>query len=105
MIRPVARKDLPGLLRLLRHMDQSPERGVLAPEARDLEGLAEELEDGLVLLKEGEEVAGYVGLYPFWDGAALEGPLAYRSGFTPSPGRKTGSCAGSWRKRASVSST
>ena len=58
-------------------MDQSPERGVLAPEARDLEGLAEELEDGLVLLKEGE-VAGYVGLYPFWDGAALEGPLAYR---------------------------
>lgn len=77
MIRPVARKDLPGLLRLLRHMDQSPERGVLAPEARDLEGLAEELEDGLVLLK-GEEVAGYVGLYPFWDGAALEGPLAYR---------------------------
>ncbi|BDG18159.1 hypothetical protein TthSNM11_03620 [Thermus thermophilus] len=124
MIRPVARKDLPGLLRLLRHMDQSPERGVLAPEARDLEGLAEELEDGLVLLK-GEEVAGYVGLYPFWDGAALEGPLAYReedlppswrrrrsgperwrwSGFTPSPGRKTGSCAGFWRKRASVSST
>lgn len=77
MIRPVARKDLPGLLRLLRWMDQSPERGVLAPEARDLEGLAEELEDGLVLLKEGE-VAGYVGLYPFWDGAALEGPLAYR---------------------------
>ena len=58
-------------------MDQSPARGVLAPEARDLEGLAEELEDGLVLLKEGE-VAGYVGLYPFWDGAALEGPLAYR---------------------------
>lgn len=77
MIRPVARKDLPGLLSLLRWMDQSPERGVLAPEARDLEGLAEELEDGLVLLKEGE-VAGYVGLYPFWDGAALEGPLAYR---------------------------
>ncbi|BAW01532.1 acetyltransferase, N-acetylglutamate synthase [Thermus thermophilus] len=77
MIRPVARKDLPGLLRLLRWMDQSPERGVLAPEARDLEGLAEELEDGLVLLKE-DEVAGYVGLYSFWDGAALEGPLAYR---------------------------
>ncbi|MGC8967714.1 MAG: GNAT family N-acetyltransferase [Thermus sp.] len=77
MIRPVARKDLPGLLKLLRHMDQSPERGVLAPEARDLEGLAEELEDGLVLVRE-EEVAGYVGLYPFWDGAALEGPLAYR---------------------------
>ncbi len=77
MIRPVARKDLPGLLELLRHMDQSPERGVLAPEARDLEGLAEELEDGLVLL-EGEAVVGYVGLYPFWDGAALEGPLAYR---------------------------
>ncbi|MGC8904356.1 GNAT family N-acetyltransferase [Thermus sp.] len=77
MIRPVARKDLPGLLRLLRHLDQSPERGVLAPEARDLEGLAEELEDGLVLVRE-EEVAGYVGLYPFWDGAALEGPVAYR---------------------------
>ena len=73
----MARKDLPGLLRLLRHMYQSPERGVLAPEARDLEGLAEELEDGLVLLNEWE-VAVYVGLYPFWDGAALEGPLAYR---------------------------
>ncbi|GGM92321.1 acetyltransferase [Thermus composti] len=77
MIRPVARKDLPGLLKLLRFMDESPQRGVLAPEARDLEGLAEELEDGLVLLREGE-VVGYVGLYPFWDGAALEGPLAYR---------------------------
>jgi GNAT superfamily N-acetyltransferase len=58
-------------------MDESPERGVLAPEARDLEGLAEELEDGLVLEREGR-VEGYVGLYPFWDGAALEGPLAYR---------------------------
>ncbi|AEV17246.1 hypothetical protein TCCBUS3UF1_22100 [Thermus sp. CCB_US3_UF1] len=78
MIRPVARKDLPGLLKLLRHMDESPARGVLAPEARDLEGLAEELEDGLVLLREGE-VVGYVGLYPFWDGAALEGPLAYQA--------------------------
>jgi ribosomal protein S18 acetylase RimI-like enzyme len=77
MIRPVARKDLPGLLKLLRHMDESPERGVLAPEARDLEGLAEELEDGLVLEREGR-VEGYVGLYPFWDGAALEGPLAYQ---------------------------
>jgi ribosomal protein S18 acetylase RimI-like enzyme len=77
MIRPVARKDLPGLLKLLRHMDESPERGVLAPEARDLDGLAEELEDGLVLEREGE-VEGYVGLYPFWDGAALEGPLAYQ---------------------------
>ncbi|MDM7324969.1 MAG: GNAT family N-acetyltransferase [Thermus sp.] len=76
MIRPVARQDLPGLLKLLRWMDESAKRGVLAPEARDLEDLAEELEDGLVLLK--EEVAGYVGLYPFWDGAALEGPLAYR---------------------------
>lgn len=77
MIRPVARQDLPGLLKLLRWMDESPQRGVLAPEARDLEGLAEELEDGLVLLRDGE-VAGYVGLYAFWDGAALEGPLAYR---------------------------
>jgi len=77
MIRPVARQDLPGLLKLLRWMDESPKRGVLAPEARDLEGLAEELEDGLVLLRDGE-VAGYVGLYAFWDGAALEGPLAYR---------------------------
>lgn len=76
MIRPVARQDLPGLLKLLRWMDESAKRGVLAPEARDLEDLAEELEDGLVLLK--EEVAGYVGLYPFWDGGALEGPLAYR---------------------------
>ncbi|WP_038048454.1 GNAT family N-acetyltransferase [Thermus caliditerrae] len=77
MIRPVARQDLPGLLKLLRWMDESPKRGVLAPEARDLEGLAEELEDGLVLLQDGE-VIGYVGLYPFWDGAALEGPLAYQ---------------------------
>ncbi|TBH21210.1 GNAT family N-acetyltransferase [Thermus thermamylovorans] len=77
MIRPVARQDLPGLLALLRWMDESPQRGVLAPEARDLLGLAEELEDGLVLLRDGE-VAGYVGLYPFWDGGALEGPLAYR---------------------------
>ncbi|RTG96429.1 GNAT family N-acetyltransferase [Thermus scotoductus] len=77
MIRPVARQDLLGLLKLLRWMDESPKRGVLAPEARDLEGLAEELEDGLVLLRDGE-VAGYVGLYAFWDGAALEGPLAYR---------------------------
>ncbi len=77
MIRPVARQDLPGLLKLLRWMDASPKRGVLAPEARDLEGLAEELEDGLVLLRDGE-VAGYVGLYAFWDGGALEGPLAYR---------------------------
>lgn len=83
MIRPLARSDLPGLLRLLHHMDQSPERGVLAPEARDLEGLAEELEDGLVLVREGE-VEGYVGLYPFWDGAALEGPLAYRREDLPS---------------------
>ncbi|WP_117237707.1 GNAT family N-acetyltransferase [Thermus sediminis] len=82
MIRPVARKDLPGLLKLLRHMDESPERGVLAPEARDLEGLAEELEDGLVLVQ--GEVEGYVGLYPFWDGAALEGPLAYREEDLPS---------------------
>ncbi|WP_038058641.1 GNAT family N-acetyltransferase [Thermus amyloliquefaciens] len=77
MIRPVARQDLPGLLKLLRWMDESPKRGVLAPEARDLSELAEELEDGLVLLRDGE-VAGYVGLYAFWDGAALEGPLAYR---------------------------
>ncbi|MFN4070627.1 MAG: GNAT family N-acetyltransferase [Thermus caldifontis] len=77
MIRPVARQHLPGLLRLLRWMDESPKWGVLAPEARDLEGLAEELEDGLVLLRDGE-VAGYVGLYGFWDGAALEGPLAYQ---------------------------
>ncbi|GAB5602905.1 GNAT family N-acetyltransferase [Thermus sp. FJN-A] len=77
MIRPVGRQDLPGLLRLLRWMDESPKRGVLAPEARDLEGLAEELEDGLVLVRDGE-VAGYVGLYPFWDGAAVEGPLAYQ---------------------------
>ncbi|MFN3368226.1 MAG: GNAT family N-acetyltransferase [Thermus sp.] len=77
MIRPVTRQDLPGLLGLLRWMDESPKRGVLAPEARDLEGLAEELEDGMVLLRDGE-VAGYVGLYAFWDGAALEGPLAYQ---------------------------
>lgn len=77
MTRPVARQDLPGLLQLLRWMDESPKLGVLAPEARDLEDLAEELEDGLVLLRDGE-VAGYVGLYAFWDGAALEGPLAYR---------------------------
>ena len=77
MIRPVTRQDLPGLLDLLRHLDEEGGPRVLAPEARDLEGLAEELEDGLVLEREGE-VEGYVGLYPFWDGAALEGPLAYR---------------------------
>ncbi|GAA6734686.1 GNAT family N-acetyltransferase [Thermus oshimai] len=77
MIRPVTRQDLPGLLDLLRHLDGEGGPRVLAPEARDLEGLAEELEDGLVLHR--EKVEGYVGLYPFWDGAALEGPLAYRA--------------------------
>ena len=77
MIRPVRREDLKGLLALLRHMDQEESRKALAPEARDLEGLAEELEDGLALIREGR-AEGYVGLYPFWDGAVLEGPIAYR---------------------------
>lgn len=77
VVRPVRREDLEGLLALLRHMDQEESRKALAPEARDLEGLAEELEDGLVLVREGR-VEGYVGLYPFWDGAVLEGPIAYR---------------------------
>ncbi len=76
MIRPVTPGDLEGLLRLLQWMDEEASRGVLAPEAREVGALAEELEDGLVLLREGE-VVGYVGLYPFWDGVALEGPLAY----------------------------
>ncbi|KGQ21271.1 GNAT family N-acetyltransferase [Thermus filiformis] len=77
MIRPVRREDLEGLLALLRWTDQEEDRKALTPEARDPEGLAEELEDGLVLVREGR-VEGYVGLYPFWDGAVLEGPLAYR---------------------------
>ncbi|MGQ9692441.1 MAG: GNAT family N-acetyltransferase [Thermaceae bacterium] len=77
MVRPVRREDLQGLLALLRHMDEAEERKALAPEARDLEGLAEELEDGLVLIREGR-VEGYVGLYPFWDGAVLEGPIAHQ---------------------------
>lgn len=77
--RPVAQQHLSQLAELLAWMDQAPERRALAPEARTPEGLWWELlagegEQAWVWL-EGGRVEGYGGLVPFWDGAALEGPI------------------------------
>ncbi|WP_147371023.1 GNAT family N-acetyltransferase, partial [Meiothermus luteus] len=79
MNRPVAQQHLSQLAELLAWMDQAPERRALAPEARTPEGLWWELlagegEQAWVWL-EGGRVEGYGGLVPFWDGAALEGPI------------------------------
>jgi len=73
--RPIRRRDLPGLARLLAWMDEDPSRRVLAPEGRTPEALAHEVELGWVLEDEGE-LLGYVGLVPFWRGVALEGPVS-----------------------------
>jgi len=79
MTRPFAQAHLSQLAELLSWMDQEPQRKTLAPEARTPEGLwwevlAGEGEKAWVWLEEGR-VQGYVSLVPFWDGAALEGPL------------------------------
>jgi len=73
--RPLDPGDLPALARLLLWMDEDPARRVLAPEGRSPEELAFEVEEGWVLEDEGE-LLGFVGLVPFWRGAALEGPVA-----------------------------
>ncbi len=74
MIRPVAPADLPALARLFAWMDERPERRVLAPEGRTPEDLAYEIEDAWVATEAGQPV-GFVGLVPFWRGAAIEGPV------------------------------
>ncbi|MER3483389.1 MAG: GNAT family N-acetyltransferase [Meiothermus sp.] len=79
MTRPFAQAYLSQLAELLSWMDQEPGRKTLAPEARTPEGLwwevlAGEDERAWVWLEDGK-VQGYVSLVPFWDGAALEGPL------------------------------
>ncbi|MCX7783830.1 MAG: GNAT family N-acetyltransferase [Meiothermus sp.] len=79
MNRPVAQTHLSQLAELLSWMDEAPERRSLAPEARTPEGLwwevlAGEDEKAWVWLEAGR-VQGYGALVPFWDGAALEGPI------------------------------
>ncbi len=79
MNRPVAQAHLSQLAELLSWMDQDPARRSLAPEARTPEGLwweilAGEDEKAWVWLEAGR-VQGYGALVPFWDGAALEGPI------------------------------
>ena len=81
MIRPVEVADLPALARLFQWMDADPSRRALAPEGRSPEALAFEVEEGWVL-EEGGEPVGFVGLVPFWRGAALEGPVS-RAQFAP----------------------
>lgn len=82
MNRPVAQSHLSQLAELFTWMDQAPERRSLAPEARTPEGLWWEVlagdETAWVSLHNGS-VQGYASLVPFWDGAALEGPVI-RSG-------------------------
>lgn len=78
MNRPVAQTHLSQLAELFTWMDQAPERRLLAPEARTPEGLWWEVlagdEKAWVSLENGS-VQGYGSLIPFWDGAALEGPV------------------------------
>lgn len=79
MNRPVAQSHLSQLAELLCWMDEAPERRLLAPEARTPEGLwwevlAGEGEKAWVWLEAGR-VQGYGALVPFWEGAALEGPI------------------------------
>lgn len=78
MNRPVAQTHLSQLAELFTWMDQAPERRSLAPEARTPEGLWWEVlagdEKAWVSLENGL-VQGYASLVPFWDGAALEGPV------------------------------
>lgn len=81
MIRPVARKDMPQILELLRWMDEDPSRRVLAPEARQEEVLSWEIlgmsgdGDTAWVLDRGDKVQGYLALHPLDDEMALEGPL------------------------------
>lgn len=79
MNRPVAQTHLSQLAELLSWMDQDLVRRSLAPESRTPEGLwwevlAGEDERAWVWLEEGR-VQGFVALVPFWDGAAIEGPI------------------------------
>ena len=79
MNRPVAQNHLSQLAELLVWMDEQPSRRSLAPESRTPEGLwwevlAGEDEQAWVWLESGR-VQGYASLVPFWDGAALEGPV------------------------------
>jgi len=79
MNRPVAQTHLSQLAELLCWMDEAPERRSLAPEARTPEGLwweilAGEGEKAWVWIEAGR-VQGYGALVPFWEGAALEGPI------------------------------
>ncbi|MDX2004249.1 MAG: GNAT family N-acetyltransferase [Meiothermus sp.] len=79
MNRPVAQSHLSQLAELFVWMDEQPERRSLAPEARTPEGLWWEVmageEDQAWVWLEGGRVQGYASLVPFWDGAALEGPV------------------------------
>lgn len=73
-VRPLTPADLPALAELFAWMDAEPARRALAPEGRTPEDLAFEIEEGWVLEDEGD-LLGYVGLVPFWRGAAIEGPV------------------------------
>ena len=73
-VRPLAPGDLAALADLLSWMDEDAARRALAPEGRSPEDLALEVEEGWVLEADGD-LLGYVGLVPFWRGAALEGPV------------------------------
>lgn len=82
MIRPLSQGDVPRLLELLSWMDQDHSRGVMAPDSRSEEGLAFELaaleednQGSAWVLEEDSELKGYTGLYPFWEGGTLEGPV------------------------------
>lgn len=79
MNRPVAQSHLSQLAELLAWMDQRPERRSLAPESRTPEGLwwevlAGEDDKAWVSLRDGK-IEGYASMFPFWEGAALEGPI------------------------------
>jgi len=79
MIRPVAQSHLSQLAELFSWMDQRPERRSLAPESRTPEGLwwevlAGEDEKAWVTISEGK-IQGYASMFPFWEGAAIEGPV------------------------------
>lgn len=79
MTRPVAQSHLSQLAELFAWMDQRPERRSLAPESRTPEGLwwevlAGEEDKAWVSLSDGK-IEGYAAMFPFWEGAALEGPV------------------------------
>ena len=75
MVRPLAPEDLAAVVRLLEWMDAEAKRRVLAPEARSGPELAQELESPFVLADE-DGVYGFVDVFPFWQGAAMLGPVA-----------------------------